>query len=195
VIREKGDWLPNMLHRYCTHYMKLAPIFYWWWELISEPVEMRIGFRANEVGRANKTLAKTNADGLLEFKGTNDKWIGGRHDGLNKWEMVPWQKPRFPLIEDNIYKDDIHEFWKDKPVRFADYNNCVGCFHRNPQFLKFMFQRHPSKMQWFKKQEEGRRLGTWKSDITYAAVEKMKLQISLFAEDFGGCDDGFCEIN
>ena len=46
VVRTGGGWLPNKLHRYCTSYMKIAPIFEWVWQSIGEPVEMRIGYRA-----------------------------------------------------------------------------------------------------------------------------------------------------
>ena len=30
VVKTKGGWLPNKLHRYCTTNMKLIPIFEWW---------------------------------------------------------------------------------------------------------------------------------------------------------------------
>lgn len=191
ALKTKGAWLPNKLHRYCTTFLKIDPMFYWWQKTIGTPVEMQIGFRANEVSRANTTLAKTNENGLLEYKGTVGKSKTGNQ---NKWAMVEWQKPVFPLINDNIYKDEITAFWKDKPVRFADYNNCVGCFHRSPQFLKLMFLKHPNKMAWFKDQELGRKLGTWKTNVRYESIEKVLQQGLLYSEDFEGCDDGFCEI-
>jgi hypothetical protein len=56
------------------------------------------------------------------------------------------RKPKFPLIEDNIFKDEIVEFWdNNKQVPFAYLNNCVGCFHRNPILLKHLSIKEPIK--------------------------------------------------
>lgn len=92
VARNCGGWLPNKLHRYCTTHLKIEPMFYWWAEHIGEPVEMRIGYRANETNRRKKMIARMNDDGLIEFKATFGKHESGRHKGLNKWENVAWQK-------------------------------------------------------------------------------------------------------
>lgn len=197
VVRTKGGWLPNKLHRYCTHYLKIDPMFYWWAENIGEPVNMQIGFRANETKRANDMLSKTNADGFIEFQATFEKHETGKHKGLNKWEFVPWQRPSFPLIEDGIYKQDVTSFWKNKPVRFADYNNCIGCFHRNSMFLRFQYEQHREKMLWFESKEGGEN-GYWKSEkglvIPYKKIREMSIQGRLFSEDFEGCPDGFCSL-
>jgi hypothetical protein len=191
----KRGWLPNKLHRFCTTEMKITPMFYWWAENIGQPVLMNIGYRANEISRANDMNAKLNANGLLEFEATFEKHASGRHKGLNKWQMVEWQKPQFKLIEDGIYAQDIDRHWKGKPVRFADYNNCAGCFHRNVYFLRYQFDAQPPKLNWFADQEGGAN-GYWKSEsggvIPYRSIEKMMPQQGLFKEDFKGCDDGYC---
>ena len=191
VVKTKGGWLPNKLHRYCTTNMKLIPIFNWWYKEIGKPVEMRIGFRANEQRRAKKMIERKNDNGLLEIKATVSK----RKDGRNKWELFEWQAPAFPLIVDNIYKDNVEEYWKDKPVRFAWMNNCVGCFHRNEILLKKMWEKHPNKMQWFSDQEKGRGgKGTWRTGITYQKIKDYKLQVELFEDDFNECDSGYCGL-
>lgn len=191
VIETKGGWLPNKLHRYCTTNMKIEPMFQWWRNNINEPIEMQIGFRANEQDRANKMLARCNEQGLIEHHAV----IGKRKDGKNSWAEVGWQKPKFPLIEDNIYKDAIKQFWIDKPVSFAPYNNCVGCFHRNPVFLRYMYQEHPTKMNWFESKEGGKN-GYWRSEGSeiqpYARIRKMLQQTRLFETDFTSCDAGYC---
>ena len=151
VVEKKGGWLPNKLHRYCTTNLKLIPIFEWWHENINDPVEMRIGYRANEVKRAIRMNEKRNENGLLEIKATVSK-----HQVVETSGDFEWQNPTFPLIDDGIYKDNVEEFWKGKPVRFAWMNNCVGCFHRNPILLNKMFTKNPNKMQWFADQEIGR---------------------------------------
>ena len=191
VVQKKGGWLPNKLHRYCTTNMKLMPIFHWWYKEIGEPAEMRIGFRANEMRRAKKMIQRKNEQGLIEIKATVSKHPSGR----NKWQNFAWQAPSFPLIVDNIYKDNIEEFWKDKPVRFAWMNNCVGCFHRNEILLKKMFEKHPAKMQWFADQEVGRGgKGTWRTGVTYEKIKEYKMQFELFDEDFDECDSGYCGL-
>jgi len=190
VVKNCGGWLPNKLHRYCTGEMKIKPMFYWWAQTIGEPVEMRIGFRANEQGRKAKTLEKCNANGLLEFEATFEK----NNRGQNKWETVEWQRPVFPLIDDKpTWKDQIVEFWKDKPVRFAKRNNCVGCFHRSPMLLKQQHLLHPDKIKWFADQEKPGK-GTWRSDVRYQQIINYKPQFDLFEDDFNECDSGHCGL-
>lgn len=191
IVKKKGGYLPNKMQRYCTTNLKLIPIFEWWYKNINDPVEMRIGYRANELKRAIRMNDKLNENGLLEIKATVSK----HPDGRNKWQIFEWQKPSFPLIDDNIRKDKIEEFWKNKPIRFAYMNNCVGCFHRNEMLLKKMFDKNTNKMQWFADQEIGRNgKGTWKTGITYEKIKKHKMQFELFDDDFNDCDSGYCGI-
>lgn len=190
VVENKGGWLPNKLHRYCTAEMKMRPIFDWWKNNINKVCEFRLGFRHNEQSRAKRTLDKTNDNGNLEMKD-----VVGKRGSRNKWGMIEWQKPVFPLIKDCINKDTIEQYWKDKEVRFAYMNNCVGCFHRNPILLNKMFKMHPNKMNWFASKEEGRdpRDG-WKNHLRYKDIANYKTQIELFDDDFNECDSGYCGL-
>ncbi len=190
AIKLKGGWLPNKMNRYCTTELKMVPIFNWWKIRFSmDPVIMQIGYRAHEVSRANDMLSACNADGLSEFEGTVAQMIKSRRF---KWATIPWRKPSFPLIEEGIYKQDIARFWKGKPVRFADYNNCHFCFNRNAYFLRYMYEQDPRKIRWAASQEGGEN-GYWKADVKYSDIIKMAKQGILFS-DFEGCDDGYCEI-
>jgi len=191
VVAKKGGWLPNKLHRFCTTWLKINPMFYWWSENIGEPIEMRIGYRANESGRMKRMLEKLNGGGLIEFEATFEKNARGQ----NKWENVGWQKPVFPLIEGNVLRDTVVAFWDGKPVRFAEINNCVGCFHRSPLVLCQQFQKHPNKMQWFKEKEKVEKYGgkgTWRSDVTYTEIEDYQVQGKLDLDDWQACDSGGC---
>lgn len=191
IIKDKGGHLPNIWQRYCTTEMKLRPLFRKWREVCDDPVEMQIGFRANEQRRAKKMQERLNNDGLSEFKGV----VGKHPNGNNKWKTMGWQKPVFPLIEDGIYKDQIVEFWKDKPVRFAPLNNCVGCFHRNPLLLRQMFDEHPEKMEWFASQERKENRGQWKREMTFDTIRNHKLQMTLDLNDWeNDCDSGHCGL-
>jgi hypothetical protein len=191
TTRKDKVYLPNKVQRFCTVQMKIEPMFYWWAEHIGEPVLTRIGFRANETRRAKNMLNRCNENGLTEFKATFEK----HKDGRNKWELIEYQKPHFPLIDDNIYKDKIEKYWKDKSVRFAWMNNCVGCFHKNPVLLRKMFEKHPSKLEWFAKRErESINKAHWRSDMTYDEIKNWNLQRELFDDDFDECDTGYCGL-
>lgn len=197
IMRKSGiPNLPNVMKRFCTSELKVKPIFDYWKSLNIEPWEIRFGFRANETSRAKSTIERTNKNGLLEIKTIIDS--SGRR---NKWGVVEYQKPVFPLINDNIYKDNINEFWRDKNVRFAWMNNCVGCFHNNPLLLRKKFDKYPEKMEWFVKQEkmgmvmESNRWRAGKEDsLTYEQIKNWKPQFELFEDDFNECDSGYCGL-
>jgi hypothetical protein len=187
----KGLYLPNKMQRYCTTELKILPIFYWCAQNTDLPIEMRIGFRANEQRRADVMLKKLNSNGLEEMKATFSK----HKNGNNKWEVVEYRKPSFPLIKDGIFKDNIEQFWIDKPVRFAYMNNCVGCFNRNEMLLKHMSNKDPKTFEWFAKQErESNYNALFKSGISYDKIKAHKTQHTLFDEDFNDCDSGYCGL-
>lgn len=194
ILNQNGKkYLPNVTQRFCTIKMKLEPIFNWWRNNIGEPIETRIGFRANEQSRAMNMLNKTNENGILEMKAI----IGRSKTGnKNKWANIEWQKPRFPLIEDSIYKDKIEMYWSDKQVRFAYMNNCIGCFHRNELLLKLMSEKHPTKFDWFIKAEQNPDgiERTFKNGISYSTIKNSLKQVALFEDDFNDCDSGYCGL-
>lgn len=191
IMRKGKKWLPNVTQRFCTTEMKLKPIFDWWQKTVNEPIEMRIGYRANEMRRAKKMNERLNKDGLMSHK-----TIVGKRKTQNKWANIPWQKPVFPLIDDKIYKDNIEQFWIDKNVRFAYMNNCIGCFHRNEVLLKLMSNKHPNKFQWFinAEKETGYNVRTFKNGVTYEQIKNSFKQINMFEDEFNECDSGYCGI-
>ena len=189
IKTKKGTkFLPNKMARYCTTELKTMPILYWMYDVIKEPVIMRFGYRANETRRAVKMMDKTDDEGFTKVKATFKKL----KDGRNSWGEYRYCKPEFPLINDNIYKDTIEQFWKDKDVRFAYMNNCVGCWWRSPLLLKKMHNKHPEKMQWFADQETSN--SKWRSDVRYSEIIKWKTQMELFDEEFNECDSGYCGL-
>ena len=184
----KRKFLPNLATRFCTTELKLVPIVHWWAEKFNrEPVAMNIGYRANETNRAKTQLKKLNANGLSEFKATFSKHPSGR----NKWEVVEWRKPLFPLVKDGVYKMDVENFWKDKPVRFAEFNNCVGCFHRGAAQLQYLLDAQPEKMAAFIRMEEQSK-GFFKKEIKYSKIKDLQLTGNIFDKNSIGCDSGFC---
>lgn len=187
IIKKTKGYLPNVMVRYCTVKMKVEPIAQWCYENTELPVEMRIGFRANEFERAAKIIER-------ETKGfENFKFKVGEKNGRNQWKELPYRKCRFPLIENRIFKDTIELFWKDKPVRFAKRNNCVGCFHRNELLLNHLSVTQENKFDWFLRQEQING-NTFKKGITYEKIKNYKLQMNLFDSDFNECDSGYCGL-
>ena len=194
LVRPGGKkYLPNKVMRFCTIEMKLEPIKQWWWENIKEPVETRIGFRANEMRRAKSMLDRCHEDGFLY-----EKFVTGKFGRGKIWTDFKYQKPVFPLIEDGVFKDKVESFWKDKPVRFAFMNNCVGCFHRSEILLKRMSQLEPDKMEWFARQERevgyDTNNGGFKDGLKYDDIISWNTQFDLFDDDFNDCDSGYCGL-
>lgn len=199
MISEHGDrYLPSPIRRYCTEELKLDVAFNWWQKNINEIVEMRIGYRANEMRRMKSFLNKCDKHRIKSHKiitGERETKKGTQ----NTWSEIAWQKPLFPFIEKKpTFKDQIEQFWKDKPVRFAEFNNCVGCFHRDPTLLKYMWEKESAKMQIFSDFEKDRKYSndTLKADkqITYEKIKKLNLNVKLDANCFSECDSGYCGI-
>jgi len=196
VIRnhEPVPQLPQPMRRFCTALLKVKPMFDYWKSLNIEPWEIRFGFRANEMRRALNVNERLNENGLLTIKDIIGKSKNGKR---NKWAELEYQKPRYPLIEDGIFKDKIEEFWKGKPVRFAWMNNCVGCFHKDPLLLKKMFDLHPNKLEWFNDQEKRAMVykgNQWRQETTYEKIKNYRMQFELFEDDFNECDSGYCGL-
>jgi len=182
-------YLPNKVKRICTVKMKVEVIAQYLYDINATPCEMRIGFRANEMRRAKNMIERIESDGFEHFKFN----MGKSKNGRNKWSTKPYRKVKFPLIENGIFKDKIEQYWKDKPVRFAYMNNCVGCFHRSPALLKHMSDKAPKQFDWFIKQEENAS-ATFKTSVDYQQIKNSFKQTQLFDDDFNECDSGYCGL-
>lgn len=193
LIQSSSAWLPNKLHRYCTTQLKIVPMFQYWWSLGIDPVQMGIGFRYSEkeMKRMNKMKDRLNDKGYLEMRAHTGTWLTTSNKGCKYWAPIPWQQPVFSLITDKVSHDKIVAFWQDKNIRFADYNNCVHCFHRHPLLLRLMFDKEPNKMSWAKDMEDVCS-GQWRSDVSYSKIQSHSPQVSLDFDDFSDCDSGYC---
>jgi hypothetical protein len=178
IVKHKGGWLPSALRRYCTIEMKMRPIFDWWYKNIGEKVKMGIGYRYDEMERANRLTSN--------FKG-----VVGKRGTKNKWEEVEWREGWFPLIENHIIYPKILNWAKSSGIYFPSDSNCVGCFHKHFQQLKKNWDTNPDKMQWFSDKEKIGK-GTWRQEGSYDYFKTIPLQTDF---DFGGgagCNAGFC---
>ena len=190
VIKNHGNYLPNQMARFCTTDMKITPIFDFLKENTELPVKMRIGLRPNELNRKANILERADESGLEMFKTVVGKSKNGKR---NKWDEVPYRYVEFPLIDDNIQKDTIYNYWDENKVRFAYRNNCVGCVNRQPLFLSHIAQKDKESFNWFVKQEELTG-NTFNSKAMYKDILRFGVQNQLFEEDFNECDSGYCGI-
>jgi hypothetical protein len=202
LIESRGDrLLPSPIRRYCTEILKIEVVFNWWLENFkNEIIEMRIGYRANEMSRMKTMIEKCDNNRILSFKHITGK-KEQKNGIINTWSETKFQKPIFPFIEIKpTWKDEIVEFWGDKPVRFAEFNNCVGCFHRDPLLLRYMFDKEPEKMEVFSSFERERKykgdtlMGGTKDGLTYDKIKGMLKNTRLTKKDLGSCDSGYCGI-
>lgn len=189
IIKNRGNYLPNQMARFCTSDMKITPIFNYLKSINAIPCEMRIGFRPNELSRADRVLERAEKDGF-EYMKTIIHSSGKR----NKWGKVKYRKVTFPLIQENISKDVIYNYWRDKQIRFAYRNNCVACVNRQPLMISHMATKERRKVEWFAEQERitGNR---FLKGVTIEEILKFNEQGTLFNDDdFNDCDSGFCGI-
>lgn len=170
--------LPNMQWRFCTTEMKMRPIWDWWFKNIGEKIKMGIGFRYDEMERADRLSTS--------FKGIVGR---SKNDTQNKWEEIEWREGYFPLIENKVIHYEVKQ-WADKSgIVFPADSNCVGCFHKSLQQLRKNFENEPEKMQWFSDQEKKAR---WKKEMKYSQIKKIGLQTDFIFGEGSGCSAGFC---
>ena len=176
MMKKKGGALPNQQWRFCTTELKMRPIWDWWYVNIGEKVKMGIGFRYDEMERAERLSTS--------FKG-----VVGKRGTRNKWEEIEWREGYFPLIEDKIVHYQVKK-WADKSgLIFPSDSNCVGCFHKPLQQLRKNWDDETTKMQWFANQETNAR---WKKEMTYEQIKTIGLQQEFFFGTGSGCQAGFC---
>jgi len=175
--------VPNQNARWCTTFMKLDPIFWYCYLHTEFPVDMRIGFRYDELERADRLTT--------EYKIPNDCNNFGEH--RQNWKtFVDWRIGSFPLIDDKITNYQVSQFWKDKGFTFPEDSNCQNCFWKHEQQLRKNFDSAPNVMQWAKEKEQdtGTRL---RHKMTLERIEKIGLQQEFSFGGGSGCQaDGFC---
>jgi len=173
-----GKGLPNQQWRFCTTEMKIRPIWDWWFKNINEKIKMGIGFRYDELERADRLSTS--------FKGVVGKSKTGNK---NKWAEIEWREGYFPLIENKIMHYHVKQWADQSGLIFPPDSNCVGCFHKSLQQLRRNFEDEPEKMQWFSDQEINAR---WKKEMKYEQIKKIGLQQDFNFGEGSGCQAGFC---
>lgn len=170
-----SDFLPNARRRICTEKLKVYPMYRYLKNYIipgradepaSEPVEMRIGFRLDEVDRTVnlyfKLIEKKNRipEPGFDLQTTINRyripsyivdwWDRMDVEGMvrrgervlkanpfNEWNGDYYRLPAFPLIEAGITHAEIIKYWNGRPeYDFPPISNCVMCFHHTVRQLQ-----------------------------------------------------------
>lgn len=210
-----ADFLPNARKRICTEMLKVYPIYrYLKRNVISghrdeptkDPVEIRIGFRLDEVDRTVnlyfRLVNKYRIPDYIVAWGDRMDVEGMVRRGervlkstpFNEWDGDYYRVPSFPLIEAGITNAEIIKYWNARPeYDFPSISNCVMCFHRTVRQLQKQWADpiNIAKMRWVAKAESAKGHSFLKN-FTMEQIRDLPLQLELDFSDFTGCDSGSC---
>lgn len=179
--RKNASYLPNQMARFCTTKMKIEPIFWYCQNHVDKMVEMRIGFRMDEIDRAERNKDNT----------TLKVVVGKGRTGRNKWEEIEWRRLSFPLIDNKVDHLDVVNWVNTTDLDFPADSNCVGCFWKPLQQLRKNWDDEPVKMQWFSDMESNTG-NQWKKESNYENIKRLGIQEDFFFGTGAGCQAGFC---
>jgi len=178
IIKDKSNYLPNQMTRFCTSEMKLKPIAEFCRNEIKEIVLTRLGIRYDEEHRVN-------------YDNTSFKFHNGFYEnGRNKWITEKYRELEYPLVSDKIEHYEIYKWSLNSGINFPKDSNCVGCFHKPLQQLRKNWDNEPLKMKWFAEQEKGR--GKFKKEMKYNKIKEIGLQTDFVFGTGSGCGSGGC---
>jgi hypothetical protein len=176
--------VPNRQRRFCTSVMKIQPIFEYCYLNTNLPIEMRIGYRYDELERADTFTTQMKYATHCEYQPGSSRWI-------HRWSTIEWRVGRFPLIEDKVLPFQIQNFWASENIAFPEDSNCQNCFWKPEQQLRKNMETNRTIMQWAKVQEEI--FGyTFRDEYSLLEIEKMGIQQDFAFGVGSGCQAGFC---
>ena len=176
--------IPNMDKRFCTTIMKMQAIFDFLFCYHELPCTMRIGYRWDEIERAERFTESWKYATHCEYRPKSNTWI-------HRWKTIDWRTGEFPLVDDKIIHYHIQEYWKDKGIIFPVDSNCLNCFWKDPQQLRKNFDDHSPIMHWAAIQEEI--MGhTFKDDNSLLQIKNLGIQLDFMFGTGAGCQAGFC---
>ena len=180
-VMNKKKAVPNQFKRFCTTEMKMKPIFEFLFKYTELPVQMRIGFRYDEMERAE------NFKDTFKYSHSCNNY-GAKQ---NNWKEIVWRVGDFPLINDKIFHKDIVDYWRDKDIVFPEDSNCQNCFWKQEQQLRKNFDNNPHIMRWAAVQEAIRG-HQFKKDMNLLQIADIGLQQEFNFGTGSGCQAGFC---
>lgn len=202
----KKQAIPNQFKRFCSHILKIVPIFEFLYMRDLTPCRMRIGYRYDEKERQEtftdtfkfSTHCETSWNPKQDWPGAigkNAPYVKkGRLSGLSylhRWQEINWRIGEFPLIEDKISHYQVQEYWKNKGIVFPQDSNCQNCFWKDPQQLRKNYDVNPNIMKWAAVMESV--IGnTFKSEMSFLQIRRIGLQQEFNFGTGSGCQAGGC---
>lgn len=173
--------LPNQNQRWCTHILKIEPIFWFTYLYTTLPIDIRIGYRYDEMERAESLTT--------DYKFTKSTKYYGKN--YQNWETMEWRTISTPLIENKIIHPRIIKYWSQQDFDFPPDSNCQMCPWKNEMQLRKNFEDSPEIMQWAERKENemGNR---FKHSMPLKSIKKMGLQMDFFYGGGAGCNAGEC---
>ena len=176
--------IPNRNKRFCTTILKMQPIFEYLYKYHELPVRMRIGYRYDEMERAEKL----NDHFKFAYK---SQWMENSCRWINRWKEIQWRIGEFPLIKDKIVHYQIEQFWDNKDIDFPADSNCQNCFWKVPEQLRKNFEVNPPIM-WWSVIAEDLQGNTFKDKMSLRQIEQLPIQLDFMYGTGSGCQAGFC---
>lgn len=176
--------IPNKSKRFCTTLLKMQPIFELLLMYFEMPVEMRIGYRWDEMERAERFTETWKYATHCEYRPKSNTWI-------HRWKEIEWRTGEFPLVDDHIMHHHVQEFWKDKDIVFPTDSNCLNCFWKREEQLRRNFEDHAPIMYWAAIMEDMRGR-TFKEKTSLLEIAKIGLDPDFVYGTGTGCKAGFC---
>src|SRR5690606_34781702 len=162
------DFLPNSRKRLCTEVLKVVPLYNYVRKNIepSGKVEMRIGFRLDELDRTvnlyfkivekkdrqpNPNFSLQSVIDDFQIPDYLVRWwdvmdVEGqvrrgervlKANPFNCYAGDYYRVPSFPLIEHGITNSIVSKYWKGRPeYDFPEVSNCSMCFHHTIKQLQ-----------------------------------------------------------
>lgn len=201
LIRDRKGFLPSHSRRFCTTRLKIEPIFDYLYSNNLLPVNTALGFRKGEETRKAKSMTRLSPDGYEYMLHRTTQKPNSRY--FNR-ANTKYRKLSFPLIDNSIDEGIIEQFWSNNSIRFAAFNNCVGCVNRSPLFLSHLSKSHSyeySKFVYLENyandiaQSHGKSFNvTFRPEGNLASIANPKIDFGLFDSDFNDCDSGYCGL-
>lgn len=175
--------IPNQFKRFCTTMMKMQPIFEFLYKYTELPVRMRIGFRYDEMERAERLRESFKFAYKCEWQENSCRWV-------QRWKEIDWRVGEFPLIDDRITHYHVQKFWESKEIVFPEDSNCQNCFWKRPEQLRKNFENNPPIMWWSLILEELQ--GNTFKNMSLRKIHDLPIQLNFFYGTGAGCQAGFC---
>lgn len=177
--------IPNKFKRFCTSALKIQPIFEFLYKYAELPIQMRIGYRYDEIERIVKFRDEFKFAYKCQYMEKSDRWI-------NRWKKINWRYGEFPLVENKIIYYHIQKYWKDKGIDFPYDSNCQNCFWKQAEQLRKNFETNAPIMYWAVVEEWLTGGHTFHDKLNMEQIGRLPLEQHFFYGTGSGCQAGFC---